>query len=202
MYGSLSPLHKKNPALFRGWRRGRKRHLKICWIRKNNTRVQKEKRKFRRRLFTTFIIHERRHFPVVFVQWPRRNVQKSVMHVHSCGFCLLDLAYLPFSLPSPSSDLKVPHWIRVRKAVLEPILYRSTNMVSGVRRNNRWQSCLRDCPQIGYISETKQSGLQPLWPKLPFLLVSSLSRTATQDCLWRKGDLCFSFSSISGRENV
>ena len=68
MYGSLSPLHKKNPAFIRGWRRGRKRHLKICLIRKNNTQVQKEKRKFRRRLFTTSIIRERRHFPVVFVQ--------------------------------------------------------------------------------------------------------------------------------------
>ena len=68
MYGSLSPLHKKNPALIRGRRRGRKRQLKICCVRKNNIQVQKEKRKFRRRLFTTSIIRECRHFPVVVVQ--------------------------------------------------------------------------------------------------------------------------------------
>ena len=46
----------------------------------------------------------RRHFHVVVVQRRLRNVQKSVMHVQSCCF-----AFLPFSLPSPSSLLKLPN---------------------------------------------------------------------------------------------
>jgi len=103
MYGSLSPLHKKNPALIRGRRRGRKRHLKICWIRKNNTQVQKEKRKFRRRLFTTSIIRERRHFPVVVVQWRRRSVQKSVTRAE-LWFCFLDKIKWNSKTPSPPNQ--------------------------------------------------------------------------------------------------
>ena len=43
-------------------------------------------RKFSRRLFTSSIKCEIRHFRVVVVQWRQRNVQKSVMHVQSCCF--------------------------------------------------------------------------------------------------------------------
>ena len=41
-------------------------------------------RKFSRRLFTSMIKREIRHFPVVVVQWRQRNVQKSVTHVQRC----------------------------------------------------------------------------------------------------------------------
>ena len=41
-------------------------------------------RKFLRRLFTSSIKREIRHFHVVVVQQRRRNVQKSVMHVQTC----------------------------------------------------------------------------------------------------------------------
>ena len=43
-------------------------------------------RKFRRRLCTSSVHREIRHFHVVVVQWRQRNVQKSVMHVQSCCF--------------------------------------------------------------------------------------------------------------------
>ena len=43
-------------------------------------------RKFSRRLLTSSIKREIRHFPVVVVQWQQRNVQKSVLHVQSCCF--------------------------------------------------------------------------------------------------------------------
>ena len=43
-------------------------------------------RKFRRRLCTSSVHREIRHFHVVVVQWRQRNVQKSVMHVQNCCF--------------------------------------------------------------------------------------------------------------------
>ena len=54
-------------------------------------------RKFRRCLFTSSIKHEIRHFHVVVVQKRQRNAQK-----------IKTIAFMTFSLPSPSSDLKVP----------------------------------------------------------------------------------------------
>ena len=43
-------------------------------------------RKFLRRLFTSSIKREIRHFHVVVMQQRRRNVQKGVMHVQTCCF--------------------------------------------------------------------------------------------------------------------
>ena len=78
---------QKESGLYPRMATGEKTSLKkIVEFVKNNVQVQKEKRKFRRRLFTTSIIRERRHFPLVVVQWRWRNVEKSVMHVQSCGF--------------------------------------------------------------------------------------------------------------------
>ena len=73
--------------------------------------------KFRKRkkivvLFTSSIKREIRYFHVVVVQGRQRNVQRSVMHVHSCCFaqqtyCFFDVL-VTVSLPSPSSLLKLP----------------------------------------------------------------------------------------------
>ena len=56
----------------------------------------------------SFIKRRLREFHVVVVQLLERNVPKSVMHVQS--YCFADQTYyfLMFSLPSPSSLLKLP----------------------------------------------------------------------------------------------
>ena len=63
------------------------------WILKDCTKVQ-EKKKSRCIVFTSSTKLEIRHFHVVVVQWRRRNVQKSAMHVQYCYFANLNL--LPF----------------------------------------------------------------------------------------------------------
>ena len=63
-----------------------------------------------RRMFPSSTKREIRHFHVVAVQRRLRNVQKSVMHVQSC--CSANLCFfLPLSLPSPSSLLKLPIYL-------------------------------------------------------------------------------------------
>ena len=59
-------------------------------------------------VFPSSTKREIRHFHVVFVQRRLRNVQKSVQ---SCCFANLNLLcfFFPFSLPSPSSLLKLPN---------------------------------------------------------------------------------------------
>ena len=60
-------------------------------------------------MFPSSTKREFRHFHVVVVQRWQRNVQKRVMHVQSCCFAKYKpIAFLPFSLPSPSSWLKLP----------------------------------------------------------------------------------------------
>jgi len=56
---------------------------------------------------------EIRKFHVAVMKRRLRYVQKSVIHVQSCyfaniNFILVPIAFLPFSLPSPSSSLKLP----------------------------------------------------------------------------------------------
>ena len=65
----------------------------------------KKERKFCRRLFTSSIKREVRKFHVVVEQCSQRNVQKNVKIV---VLLIKPIAFLKFSLPSPSSDLKVP----------------------------------------------------------------------------------------------
>ena len=62
------------------------------------------------RVFTSSTKRKIRHFYVVVVQRQQRNVQKSVMHVQSCCFAKLlkPIAFLTFSLTSPSSLLRPP----------------------------------------------------------------------------------------------
>ena len=61
-------------------------------------------------VFTFSTKREIRHFHVVVSQRQLKNVQKSVMHVESCCFAKhKPIAFLPFSLPSPSSFLKLPN---------------------------------------------------------------------------------------------
>ena len=70
------------------------------------------KEKGSRLVFTSSTKREIRHLYVVVVQRRQRNLQKRVMHVHkqSCCFANLKLLlFLPFSLPSPSSLLKLPN---------------------------------------------------------------------------------------------
>ena len=72
-------------------------------------------------VFTSSTKREIRHFHVVVVQWRRRNVQKSVMHVQNCYFANVDL--LPFfrsrcrrrwlsSLKRPLTRLESKLWWR------------------------------------------------------------------------------------------
>ena len=53
--------------------------------------TSERERLFSRRLVMSFIKREIRHFRVAVVQWRQRNVQRSVMHVQSCCFCLFNL---------------------------------------------------------------------------------------------------------------
>ena len=75
------------------------------WIPKNHIQVQKE-RQFLRLLCTSIVHREIRHFHVVAVQWPQRNVQKSVITCKSVVFLIKHIAFEAF--PLVSSDLKVP----------------------------------------------------------------------------------------------
>ena len=72
--------------------------------------VSKFRKRSRRLVFTSSTKREIRHFHVVVVQQRQRNVQKSMIHVQS-GFANQSkpIASLPFSLPSPSSLLKLPN---------------------------------------------------------------------------------------------
>ena len=47
-------------------------------------------------------------FHFVAAQQRQRNVQKSVLHVQSCCFVNLNIAFMTFSLPSSTSLLKIP----------------------------------------------------------------------------------------------
>ena len=58
--------------------------------------------------FTSATKREISHFHVLVVQWRQRNAQKCVMHVEGCCFANLAYCFLPFSLTSLSSLLKVP----------------------------------------------------------------------------------------------
>ena len=60
------------------------------------------------RLLTSSTKREIKHFYVVVVQIRQRDVQKSVMHVQSCRLLNKPIAFLPFSLPSPSPLLELP----------------------------------------------------------------------------------------------
>ena len=64
-------------------------------------------RKFCRPLYTSSIKRENRHFHVVVVQWRQRNVQKNWYTCKVVGL-LKSAAFFTLSLPSSSSDLKVP----------------------------------------------------------------------------------------------
>ena len=68
--------------------------LSWSWILKNNISRFRKRRKFRHGLFTSSLKREVTHFHVVVVQWWQRNVQKSVLHVQCCFFCLLNLLML------------------------------------------------------------------------------------------------------------
>ena len=61
-------------------------------------------RKFSRCLFRSSIKRE----IVIVVQWRQRNEQKSVMHGKVVVFLMQPIAFLAFSLSSPTWNLKVP----------------------------------------------------------------------------------------------
>ena len=85
---------------------------KIFWVESEGTvsKFWKRKRKFL--CVLTYPIKRARQirkFHVAVVQRRLRNIQKSVMHVQSCYFANINLfLFLPFSLKSPSSLLKLP----------------------------------------------------------------------------------------------
>ena len=64
-------------------------------------------RKFSVYLFTSSIKREIRHFPIVVMEWRKRNIQKSVMHVQSWCLPIQPVAFLTFSLSSLLWHLKV-----------------------------------------------------------------------------------------------
>ena len=65
--------------------------------------------KFCRLLCTSSVKHEIRHFHVEVVQRRQRHVQKSVSRRKVVVLVIRPIAFLTYSLPSPSSDLKVPN---------------------------------------------------------------------------------------------
>ena len=72
--------------------------------------VSKFRKRSRRLVFTSSTKREIRHFHVAVVQQRQRNVQNSVIHVQTCfANQSKPFASLPFSLPSPSSLLKLPN---------------------------------------------------------------------------------------------
>ena len=66
-----------------------------------------KERKFSRRLFTSSIKSEIRHFPVVVVQWWQRNVQKAWCTCRVVFLPCKAISFLTVSLSSPSWHLKV-----------------------------------------------------------------------------------------------
>ena len=93
-----------------------------CWQMFLELNSERAVSKFRKRkescclVFPSSTKREFRHFHVVVVQRRQRNVQKSVMHVQSCCFANQTYCFLPFSLPSASSLLKLPNQPRPQGA--------------------------------------------------------------------------------------
>ena len=73
-------------------------------------------------VFPSSTKRENRHFHIVVVQQRLRNVQRRVVHVQSGCFSNLNL--LPYSLPSPSSLLKLPVVSNGFNIVVVPALQR------------------------------------------------------------------------------
>ena len=71
-----------------------------------------KERKFRRRLCTSSVHREIRHFHVVVVQDGKEMHKKAWC---TCKIVALLIKLVAFPLPSPSSDLKVPSKIRGRR---------------------------------------------------------------------------------------
>ena len=69
--------------------------------------TSERERKFHRRLCASPVKREIRPFHGVVVQWGQRKVQKRVMG-KLVVLVIKPIAFLTFSLPSPSSDLKNP----------------------------------------------------------------------------------------------
>ena len=85
----------------------------FIYVNSSNVQFQKTVSKFRKRKES-----RSRIFHVVVVQWRQRNVPKSVMHVQSCMFCQYKLiAFMSFSLKSPSSLLKFRNIVLVGAAI-------------------------------------------------------------------------------------
>ena len=81
------------------------------WILKRLYQSLEKEKESRCIVFTSSTKRKIRQFHVAVVLRRQRNVQKNVMHVQSCCFASLNLlsTFLPFSLPSPSSLLKLPN---------------------------------------------------------------------------------------------
>ena len=85
----------------------------FIYVNSSNVQFQKTVSTFRKRKES-----RSRIFHVVVVQWRQRNVPKSVMHVQSCMFCQYKLiAFMSFSLKSPSSLLKFRNIVLVGAAI-------------------------------------------------------------------------------------
>ena len=85
----------------------------FIYVNSSNVQFQKTVSTFRKRKES-----RSRIFHVVVVQWRQRNVLKSVMHVQSCMFCQYKLiAFMSFSLKSPSSLLKFRNIVLVGAAI-------------------------------------------------------------------------------------
>ena len=85
----------------------------FIYVNSSNVQFQKTVSKFRKRKES-----RSRIFHVVVVQWRQRNVPKSVMHVQSRMFCQYKLiAFMSFSLKSPSSLLKFRNIVLVGAAI-------------------------------------------------------------------------------------
>ena len=107
---------------------------------------------------------EIRHLHVVVVQRRQRNVQKSVMHVQSCScFASLNLLlFLPFSLPSPSSFLKLPN---IYSGESESFQIEAETCLSVERTTLRKQPTFRDAT-TGFFLETKSEKRLQKWSEM------------------------------------
>ena len=84
------------------------------WILKDCIEVQEKKKKVAVLCSRSRTKREIRHFQFVVVQGRQRNLQISVLHVQSCCFAKSKpIAFLLFSLPSPSPLLKLPNRVSV-----------------------------------------------------------------------------------------
>ena len=68
-------------------------------------------------MFTSSIKREIRHFPVVVMEWRKRNIQKSVMHVQSCCFAYSTYCFFDFLVVVAVAASQSPYSFKIIKTI-------------------------------------------------------------------------------------